>query len=126
MAQRVEHRFEFSFMARDELVYTYISTPYNLSSWFADDVTAEGDIFTFTWDNSTEKAKVVKKIFKKKFVFQWIEREAEEFLTFNIMTDEVTGSTLLIIQDFEDEDEYENSFMIWENTIQKLKRIIGG
>jgi uncharacterized protein YndB with AHSA1/START domain len=126
MSQRKEHKYEFTFKAKDELLYTYISTPYNLSSWFADDVQADGDNYTFTWNGSTEKAKVVKKVFKKKMIFQWVEREDEEFLTFNITTDEVTGSTLLVIFDYDDEGEYEESYMMWENTIQKLKRIIGG
>ena len=55
-----------------------------------------------------------------------MERDAEEFLTFLISTDEVTGSTLLVIKDYDDIEQYDESYMMWENTIQKLKRIIGG
>ncbi|MBT3302262.1 MAG: hypothetical protein HOD63_02350 [Bacteroidetes bacterium] len=126
MTQRVEHSYEFSFKAKDELLYTYISTPYNLSSWFADDVKADGDVYVFTWKGSSEKARATKRVFKKKLVFQWMERDAEEFLTFLISTDEVTGSTLLVIKDYDDIEQYDESYMMWENTIQKLKRIIGG
>ena len=126
MTKRTEHKFEFDFKAKDELLYTYLSTPYNLSSWFADDVTADGDVYTFTWKGSSETAKLLKSVFKKKLIFQWIEREQEEFLTFTIYTDEVTGGTILVINDYDDQSQYDENHMMWENTIQKLKRIIGG
>jgi uncharacterized protein YndB with AHSA1/START domain len=126
MTERVNYKFEFSFKAKDELLYTYLSTSYNLSAWFADDVQIKGETIYFTWNKATESAKIVKKTPKKKIVFKWLERDEEEFLTFKIDTDEVTNGTILIVSDFDDKDQVDEARMWWENTIQRLKRVIGG
>ena len=126
MKARVQYTIDFTFKAKDELLFTYLVEPFNLKVWFADKVEVSKDIYTFNWKGSSEKAKLVKEIMKKKVVYKWIERENEEFLSFEIDIDPVTGSTLLIISDFDDEGQEEAAGLLWENTISKLKRAIGG
>jgi uncharacterized protein YndB with AHSA1/START domain len=126
MGQRVKHKFEFTFKAKDELLFSYLSSPYNLATWFADKVELIGDVFTFTWKGSTERAKISKSIFKKKIVFQWIDRDNGEDLTFQIDNEEVTQVTILSIFDYDEEDQFDEAQMWWENTLSKLRRNLGG
>jgi uncharacterized protein YndB with AHSA1/START domain len=126
MAKRTQYTIEYTFKAKSEMLFNYISTPYNLSIWFADEVQVKGDIFLFVWNKSSETAKMIKQIFKKKVVFQWIEREDNEYLTFLLDTDEITGDTVITITDFDFENQVESAALMWNSAIDKLKRLVGG
>ncbi len=126
MTKRINYKFEYTFRAKAELLYTYISTPYNLAIWFADDAKINQDVFTFTWDGADERARVIKQILRKKIVFKWIDRPKDEFLCFDIESDDVTGGTVMFISDFDEEDEVDEAKLMWDTAIEKLKRIIGG
>lgn len=126
MAKRRCYKIEYSFKAKAELIYNYLSIPYNLATWFADDVQINQDLMIFTWEGSSERAKITKQILKKKVVFRWIDRPDEEYLTFDIETDEVTGGTVLQISDYDDEDQIQEANLMWDTAIEKLKRTIGG
>jgi uncharacterized protein YndB with AHSA1/START domain len=126
MSKRVSYTMEFTFKAKAEMLYHYFITPYNLASWFADEVNVNGDTFFFTWDKTIEKARLVKQNFKKRVVFQWIERKENEYLTFLLDTDEITGETDLLITDFDDETQIESAKQIWNASIEQLRRLVGG
>src|ERR1035437_9333631 len=101
MSKRISYTLEYTFKAKAEMLYHYFLTPYNLASWFADEVDVNGDTYIFSWDNSVEKARLVKQNFKKRVVFQWTDRKENEFLSFILDTDEITGETDLMITDFD-------------------------
>ena len=61
MEVKIKYELEFPIHASPSLLYQYISTPSGLSEWFADNVNSRGEIFTFIWDDSEEKAKLVSK-----------------------------------------------------------------
>jgi len=126
MSKRIKFRFQYTFKAKAEFLYNYVSTPYNLAIWFCDDARNEDNKIIFTWNNSEEKAKIQKEIFKKKIEFRWIDRPGNESLSFVIDSDEITGGTVLVVSDFDEEDQVEEARMWWDNAIQKLKRVIGG
>lgn len=126
MVKRQCYKIEYPFNAKAELLYNYISMPYNLAIWFADDVQINHDILTFTWEGSIERAKITKQVLKKKFVFKWIDRPDDEYLTFDIETDEVTGGTVLYVSDYDEESEIDEAKLMWDRAIEKLKRTIGG
>ena len=126
MTKRVSYTLEYTFKAKAEMLYQYFITPYNLASWFADEVTVSGDSFTFSWENSVEKARLIKQNYKKRVVFQWTERKDNEYLTFLLDTDEITGETDLLITDFDDETQIESAKQIWNASIENLKRLVGG
>ena len=126
MTKRVKYSFEYNFRARALLLYNYISVPYNLSTWFADDVQVNGDILTLSWSNSSERIKIEKQIMKKKAVYKWLDHDAEEYLTFHLETDDVTGGTMLLVSDYDDDDQIDEAKMWWDGAIKKLKRVIGG
>ncbi|MEA3496440.1 MAG: START-like domain-containing protein [Bacteroidota bacterium] len=126
MSKRVNYNFEYSFKAKASLIYNYLSKPYNLAVWFADDVIINDNKLVFSWDGVEESVSLDKKKRNTKVVYRWLDREDNETLTFVIETDEVTNGTILLISDYDNEDELEEAKMWWDGVITKLKRVIGG
>lgn len=124
MSERVKFQIEYLLSSSPEFLFNYISTPTGLSAWFADDVTLNGDIFTFVWEGSEEKAKLIKTTHNKYVKFKWIERE-DEFFTFEVFRDEMTGEVALIITDFEDADQVEEAKMVYNGSMKRLHQTIG-
>jgi len=128
MNQKVPFSIEFDIHASPQLLYQYFSTPSGLSEWFADNVNSRGELFTFIWDDSEETAKMIKSKANQFARFQWEEDESsgdEYFFEFKIQVDDITKDVSLIISDFAEEDEVEESKMLWDNSIASLKHILG-
>tara|TARA_Y100000768_G_scaffold327551_1_gene265247 strand:+ start:52 stop:444 length:393 start_codon:yes stop_codon:yes gene_type:complete len=128
MSKRVSFSIEIAFQSSPQLLFQYLSTPSGLSEWFADDVNSRGEIFTFFWDDGEETAKLLLKKNNEKVKFQWINDENgsdNEFFEFKIEVDEITKDVSLIITDFSDDDELEESKMLWENSVATLKQVLG-
>lgn len=127
MSDRVKFEMEFPIKASQKLLFQYISTPSGLSEWFADNVNSRGEIFIFIWDSSEEKAKLLQKTNGEKIKFQWMDDETTNyFFEFRIQFDEITKDVSLIVTDFaEDEDEVEESKLLWTNHISDLKMVLG-
>ena len=127
MSDRVKFEMEFPIKVSKKLLFQYISTPSGLSEWFADNVNSRGEIFVFYWDGSDESAKLLKKINNEKIQFQWLDDEdTEYFFELKLQFDEITKDVSLIVTDFaEDEDEVEESKLLWTNQIFDLKKVLG-
>ena len=110
-----------------KLLFQYISTPSGLSEWFADNVNSRGEIFIFIWDDSEESAKLIRKNNNEKIQFQWLDDEdTDYYFELRIQFDEITKDVSLIVTDFaEDEDEVEESKLLWTNQISDLKKVLG-
>ncbi len=58
--------------------------------------------------------------------FQWSHSESsEEFFELRIVVDEITNDVSLFVIDFAEEDEVEESKMLWDNQIDDLKHVLG-
>jgi uncharacterized protein YndB with AHSA1/START domain len=128
MSKRVSYSLEIDIQSSPQLLFQYLSTPSGLSEWFANDVNSRGEIFTFFWDDGEETAKLLSKKNNEKVKFQWIndeEASESEFFEFIIEVDEITKDVSLIITDFSDEDELDESKMLWENSVASLKQVLG-
>ena len=126
MSTKIKFEIEFPIHASPHMLYQYFGTPSGLSEWFADNVNSRGEIFTFIWDGSEEQAKVLQDRPEEKIKFKWLEDgDDKTFFEFRIEVDEITKDVSLIITDFADEDELEESKMFWENQIDELKHTIG-
>jgi len=123
--ERKKFAFEYIINASPEFLYTYISTASGLAGWFADDVKINGDIYTFMWEGSEEKARLVNKRMNKFVKFQWLAREGE-YMTIEINMDDLTGDVALVITDFENENELHEARMIYDVSLDRLKQMIGG
>ena len=60
--------------------------------------------------------------------FRWMEDEEEGntyYFEIRIQVDEITKDVSLMLTDFAEEDELEESKMLWENMIGSLKQVLG-
>ena len=126
MSTKVKYELEFPIQASPQLLYNYISTPSGLSEWFADNVNSRGELFTFIWDDSEEQAKLLTKKNSERIKFRWLESEDDDcFFELRIQVDSITKDVSIIVTDFSDDDEVDESKMLWENQIASLKQILG-
>ena len=126
MSTKIKFEIEFPIHASPHMLYQYFGTPSGLSEWFADNVNSRGEVFTFIWDGSEEQAKVLQERPEEKIKFKWLDGEDDKtYFEFRIEVDEITKDVSLIVTDFADEDEIEESKMFWENQISELKHVIG-
>lgn len=126
MSTKIKFEIEFPIHASPHMLYQYFGTPSGLSEWFADNVNSRGEMYTFIWDGSEEKAKVLQERPGEKIKFKWLEDgDDKTYFEFRIEVDEITKDVSLIVTDFAEEDEIEESKMFWENQIDELKHTIG-
>ncbi|XCF07445.1 START-like domain-containing protein [Tamlana crocina] len=128
MDDKIKFDIEFPIHASPQLLYQYISTPSGLSEWFSDNVNSRGEMFTFIWDGSEEKAKLLNKKSGERVKFRWMEDVEDEqsyYFEIRIQVDEITKDVSLMITDYAEEDEIEEAKMLWENQISSLKQVLG-
>ncbi|WP_461532004.1 START-like domain-containing protein [Sinomicrobium sp.] len=125
MQDKIKYELEFQIQSSPQLLYQYISTPSGLSEWFADNVNSRGEMYTFIWDDSEEKAKLVRKKSGESVKFKWTEAEDDSYFELKIVVDEITKDVSLMITDFTEEDELDEARMLWENQVADLKQVLG-
>ena len=128
MSTKKSFSTEYDFHASPQLLFQYLSTPSGLSEWFADNVNSRGERFTFIWDDSEETALLLQKKNNDKVKFQWQnddENDEDYYFEFKIQVDEITKDVSLIVTDFAEEDELEESKMLWDNLVSDLKQVLG-
>lgn len=127
MEEKIKYEMEFPIHASPSLLYQYISTPSGLSEWYADNVNSRGEIFTFIWEGSEEKAKLVSKKSDERVKFKWLtDEDTPYYFEIRIQVDDITKDVSIMVTDFaDDEDEVEEGKMLWENMISDLKQVLG-
>lgn len=126
MDDKIKFELEFPIHASPQLLYQYISTPSGLSEWFADNVNSRGELFTFIWDDSEEKAKLLNKKSGERVKFKWLNGEEDgSYFEIRIQVDDITKDVSLMVTDFSEEDEVEETKMLWDNQISDLKQVLG-
>ena len=126
MSDKIKFELEFPIQASSQLLFQYISTPSGLSEWFADNVNSRGELFTFIWDDSEEQAKLLIKKNGERIKFKWVDDEDDKsYFEIRIQVDGITKDVSLMVTDFSDEDEVEETKMLWENQISDLKKVLG-
>ena len=126
MSDRNKFEMEFPIKVSQRLLFQYLSTPSGLSEWFADNVNSRGEKFIFIWDDSEEVANLVSKKLPEKIKFQWEDdKDTDYFFELRIQFDEITKDVSLIVTDFAEEDEVEESKMLWTNQVFDLKKVLG-
>lgn len=126
MSGKIKFEIEFPIHASPHMLYQYFGTPSGLSEWFADNVNSRGEVFTFIWDGAEETAKVLQERPDEKIKFKWEEDEdPKSYFEFRLEIDDITKDVSLIVTDFAEEDEIDESKMFWENQIDELKHTIG-
>ena len=128
MSKKTFFSLEYDFQASPQLLFQYLSTPSGLSEWFADNVNSRGENFIFIWDDTEEKAKLIQNKSNERIRFQWDTGEADDsdyYFEFKIEVDEITKDVSLVVSDFADEDELDESKLLWDSLISDLKQVLG-
>tara|TARA_Y100000766_G_scaffold275995_1_gene279664 strand:- start:572 stop:955 length:384 start_codon:yes stop_codon:yes gene_type:complete len=126
----MKEKFELEYLLKTSLrvLDNMIGSPSGLSEWFADNVTVRDDMYSFEWDGSIEKARLLTRKMNSKMKFKWIEDEENEddyYFEMNIDIDPMTGIASLKIVDYGYPEDIESAKMLWDQQINDLKRIIG-
>jgi len=126
-AMRLKYELEYTLNCSPKVLFSRLSTPEGLGEWFADQVNVDGDLFTFFWNTSESVARLSALKENKLARFEWIDMEDEEsnYFEFRINIDEITGDLALIISDFAEAEEKEDSIYLWDSQIADLKRLLG-
>ena len=128
MDLKIKFELEFPIQASAQMLYQYISSASGLCEWFADDVNSRGVIFSFFWDGSEEKAQLISSKSNLFVKFRWLDDSDDQdkcFFEIRILVDEITKDLSLIISDFSDDDEVEESKLLWRSLIADLKQVLG-
>jgi len=125
MSDKIKFELEFPIQASSQLLFQYISTPSGLSEWFADNVNLRGELFTFIWDDSEEQAKLLAKKNGERVKFKWLDDDTNSYFEIRIQVDGITKDVSLMVTDFAEEDEVEETKMLWDNQISDLKKVLG-
>ena len=125
---KIQFEIEFVIQASPQLLYQYMHTPSGLSEWFADNVNARTEKYTFFWDDSEEEALLLKKKANEFVRFRWLNSDDDQddcYFEMRIVVDEITKDVSVVVTDFADEDEVEEAKMLWESQIGDLKQVLG-
>jgi len=107
-------------------LWNHLTTPLGLSSWFADDVSIDNNIYTFIWNKTGEDAQIIGIKPDISIRYRWLDDEDEQsYFEFMIHNIELTGATSLEITDFAEPDEKADVIALWDSQIDVLRRTLG-
>ena len=125
MSEKTKVLLEYPINCSPKVLYNRLNTASGLAEWFADDVRVKGNLYTFVWEGAEQQAE--KSLQKEdRFVrYSWTDEDDDYFFEFKISKDDLTGDVSLIVTDFADEDEVEETSELWNSQIADLKHILG-
>lgn len=125
---RIKYDLEYNLNCSPKVLFSRLSTPEGLGEWFADDVFAVGNLFTFHWGKTELKARLASLKENKLVRFEWDDDEGDKetsFFEFRIIVHDITGDLALLITEFAEPDEKEDSIYLWDTQINDLKKLLG-
>jgi uncharacterized protein YndB with AHSA1/START domain len=128
MSDKVKFELEYTLKTSTKILYNMLATPSGLSEWFADDVNIRDGVYTFFWDGDEEQARLLTKKTNEFIKFQWLEDEEDgidSYFEFRIKIDPLTKDVALMITDFAEEDEIDESSRLWDSQVDELKMTVG-
>ena len=125
MSEKKKFNLEYEIKSSPRILYTFLNEPNGLTQWFADDVSVRDSIYTFTWDDEQQTAKLVAIKENKLVRFRWIDDDPQYFFEMEIVQDELTNDVALSITDFATDDTLAERKSIWDNQIKYLVSVLG-
>ena len=109
------------------IIWSIISTPSGLETWFADKVTAKDKKFTFQWGKTEVREAEMINCRSNSFIrFHWLDdEERKSFFELRIVYNELTEDLTLEVTDWAYPDEMDDVRDLWDSEIEKLKRVSG-
>jgi len=124
MTDKVKIQLEYIINCSPKVLFNRLSTASGLTEWFADDVRVRGKRYTFIWEGSEQVAEMTLHKENRLVRFTWLEDE-ETYFEFKITRDELTGDVSLLVADFSEEDEQDETRDLWNTQIADLKHVLG-
>ncbi len=116
---------EYPVRCSPSILYEFLSTPAGLQEWFADKVDERDQVFSFTWNGTTDRAEVLE-IEEDKFIrFHWLHGPKNEYFEFRIEKSEVSNQTILVIRDFAEKKEIPDQKRLWDFQVNDLFHRLG-
>jgi uncharacterized protein YndB with AHSA1/START domain len=125
MSEKKKFNLEYEIKSSPRILYTFLNEPNGLTQWFADDVSIRDSIYTFTWDDEQQTAKLIAIKENKLVRFRWIDDDPQYFFEMEIVQDELTNDVALSITDFATDDTLAERKSIWDNQIKYLVSVLG-
>ena len=109
------------------VIWSIISTPSGLETWFADKVSSKNKTFTFRWGKTEERKAEVTSIRTNNYIrFHWLDDEnPKSYFEFKLVYNELTKDIMLEITDWANPDEKEDVKDLWDSDIEKMRRTSG-
>jgi uncharacterized protein YndB with AHSA1/START domain len=124
MTDKTKIQLEYVLNCSPKVLFNWLSTASGLAEWFADDVQVKGKKFTFIWEGSEQSAEMTLHKENKLVRFTWLDEE-DGYFEFRISQDELTSDVSLLVIDFAEEDELDETKGLWDTQIADLKHILG-
>jgi uncharacterized protein YndB with AHSA1/START domain len=125
MSEKKKFNIEYEIKSSPRILYTFLNEPNGLTQWFADDVSVRDSIYTFTWDDEKQTAKLISIKENKLVRFRWIDDDPQYFFEMEIVQDELTNDVALSITDFATDETLAERISIWDNQIKYLVGVLG-
>lgn len=125
MSDKKKFKIEYEIKSSPKILYSFLSEPNGLAQWFADDVTIKDQLYTFSWDEETQNAKLLA-MKENRFVrFRWTDDDPQSYFEMEIIQDELTNDVALGITDFATEENINERTLIWNNQVAYLIGVLG-
>lgn len=125
MAKKIPYTIEFTVRSSPAILFEFLSTASGLQEWFADKVQQKDSVFSFSWNGSEEKAKLIDQIPDEYIKFHWLDSAENEYFEFKIRRSEVTSETVLLVTDFAEKNDIEDQTLLWDSQLKDLFHRIG-
>ena len=125
MSEKKKFNIEYEIKSSPRILYSFLSESNGLSQWFADNVTVKDQLYTFTWDDEQQKAKLLMLKENKLVKFRWVDDDQQYYFEMEVLQDELTNDVALSITDFATEETIAERKLIWDNQIEYLISVLG-
>jgi uncharacterized protein YndB with AHSA1/START domain len=117
---------EFIVHCSPHILFNCISNPSNLEEWYADSVNMKNNILSFKWEGEERQADLITVKKDSSIKWRWKDDGFEgTFCEMRIKIDEMTDEVALIVTDFCDDEDIDDTKMLWDMAIENLHRVIG-
>ena len=125
MSKKVLYTLEYPVRCSPGILYEFLRTPAGIQEWFADKVDERDGKFSFSWNDTEDKAELIDSEEDKFVRFRWDYMGKEEYFEWRIEKSEVTNQTILVISDFADKKEIKDQSQLWEYQVKDLFHRLG-
>jgi uncharacterized protein YndB with AHSA1/START domain len=119
------YTLEYAVRCSPSILYEFLATPAGLQEWFADKVDERDQVFSFTWNGTTDRAQVLETELDKSIRFHWLHAPKNEYFEFRIEKAEVSNQTILQIRDFAEKKEIADQKRLWDFQVNDLLHRLG-